>query len=133
MEQAIAAPRPAPAVPDDAWHRAILSMEQVLIVVVEIPAALLVLAEIAILFLGVVMRYFVHEPIVWSDELASVLFIWLAMLGSVVAFQRGEHMRMTALVSRVSPERRAILETFAITRWVATIRPLSSLHNPLTR
>ena len=41
-----------------------------------------------------------HAPLVWSDELASILFLWLAMLGAVVAFRRGEHMRMTALVAR---------------------------------
>ena len=129
MEQAIATPRPAPMAPDDAWHRAILSMERVLTIVVEIPAGLLVLAEIAILFLGVVMRYFLDEPIVWSDELASVLFIWLAMLGSVVAFQRGEHMRMTALVSRVSPAWRATLECLAI---AAPLVFLASLLAPST-
>ena len=129
MEQAIATPRPAPIVPDDAWHRAILSMERVLTVVVEVPAGLLVLAEIAILFLGVIMRYFLDEPIVWSDELASVLFIWLAMLGSVVAFQRGEHMRMTALVSRVSPAWRSTLECLAV---AAPLVFLASLLAPST-
>ena len=35
----------------------------------------------------------------WSDELASILFLWLAMLGAVIALRRGEHMRMTALVN----------------------------------
>ena len=69
---------------------------------VEIPAALLVLAEIAVLLGGVVSRYVFREPLVWSDELASILFLWLAMLGAVVAFRRAEHMRMTALVSRAS-------------------------------
>ena len=49
-----------------------------------------------ILFAGVVSRYVLHAPLVWSDELASILFLWLAMLGSAVAFRRTEHMRMTA-------------------------------------
>ncbi|MFL6812355.1 MAG: TRAP transporter large permease subunit, partial [Bradyrhizobium canariense] len=49
----------------------------------------------------------------WSDELASILFLWLAMLGAVVAFRRNEHMRMTALVSRASPQTRAFLDVFA--------------------
>ncbi|RUP16923.1 TRAP transporter small permease subunit, partial [Methylobacterium sp.] len=62
---------------------------------VEIPAALLVLAEIAVLLGGVVSRYVFRDPIIWSDELASILFLWLAMLGAVVAFRRAEHMRMT--------------------------------------
>ncbi|WP_448191094.1 TRAP transporter large permease [Azospirillum sp. sgz301742] len=80
----------------------------------EIPAALLVVAEIIVLLTGVVSRYLLHSPIVWSDELASILFLWLAMLGSVVAFRRGEHMRMTALVGMVSPGMRAFLDVIAI-------------------
>ena len=60
---------------------------------------MLVVAEIVILFAGVVARYVLHAPLIWSDELASILFLWLAMLGAVVAFRRGEHMRMTALVA----------------------------------
>ncbi|MBE7248553.1 MAG: TRAP transporter small permease subunit, partial [Actinomycetospora chiangmaiensis] len=51
---------------------------------VEIPAALLVLAEIGVLLGGVVSRYVFRAPLVWSDELASILFLWLAMLGAVV-------------------------------------------------
>lgn len=64
---------------------------------VEIPAAILVVAEIVILFAGVVSRYVLHAPLVWSDELASMLFLWLAMLGAAVAFRRSEHMRMTEI------------------------------------
>ncbi|WP_454691072.1 TRAP transporter large permease [Achromobacter aloeverae] len=81
---------------------------------VEIPAAMLVVAEVVILFAGIVARYVLHTPLVWSDELASILFLWLAMLGSVVAFRRGEHMRMTAFVNRASPTMRAFLDMLAI-------------------
>src|SRR5882757_4281709 len=75
------------------------SVEHVLGMLVEIPAALLVVAEIVILFAGVVARYGLHSPLIWSDELASILFLWLAMLGAAVAFRRVEHMRMTAIVA----------------------------------
>ena len=75
---------------------------------VEIPAALLVLAEVLVLLTGVVSRYVLHHPVVWSDELASILFLWLAMLGAVVAFRRGEHMRMTAFVGKATPQTREI-------------------------
>ncbi|MES2529631.1 MAG: TRAP transporter large permease subunit, partial [Pseudomonadota bacterium] len=82
--------------------------------VVESAAALLVLAEICVLFAGVTARYAFHSPLVWSDELASILFLWLSMLGAVVALRRGEHMRMTALVSQVKPGTRAMLDAFAL-------------------
>ena len=36
------------------------------------------------------------------------------MLGSVIAFRRGEHMRMAALVNRASPATRAMLDMVAV-------------------
>ncbi len=80
---------------------------------VEIPAAFLVVAEIVILFAGVVARYGLHQPLIWSDELASILFLWLAMFGAAVAFYRSEHMRMTAIVASAGPSMRAYLDVVA--------------------
>jgi len=89
------------------------SWEASLATLVEIPAALLVIAEIVILFAGVVARYGLHRPLIWSDELASILFLWLAMLGAAVAFRRSEHMRMTAVVASAGPAMRAYLDVVA--------------------
>jgi tripartite ATP-independent transporter DctM subunit len=80
---------------------------------IEVAAALLVAAEIVILLAGVLARYVFDRPLVWSDELASILFLWLAMLGAVIAFRRQEHMRMTAIVGLLSTAGRAALDTFA--------------------
>jgi len=104
----IALPEPA-----SGWRKAIVSLNKALKPVVAIPAALLVVAEVIVLFLGIVFRYVLHTPIVWSDELAGILFLWLAMLGSVVAFQRAEHMRMTAIIGMIRPEARLFLDVFA--------------------
>src|SRR5262249_31803825 len=79
----------------------------------------LVLAEVIVLLMGVTSRYVLHKPLVWSDELASILFLWLAMLGSIVAFQRGEHMRMTAIVGKLDQRRRAFLDLVAIAAAIA--------------
>jgi len=81
---------------------------------IEIPVALLVLAEVVILFSGICARYVFNTPLIWSDELASLLFLWLAMLGAAVAFRRGEHMRMTAFVNRASGSTQAFLQVLAI-------------------
>src|SRR3546814_3972061 len=81
---------------------------------IEIPSAVLVLAEVVILFSGIFARYVLNTPLIWSDELASLLFLWLAMLGAAVAFRRAEHMRMTALVNKASPTTKAFLEVFAV-------------------
>ena len=58
----------------------------------------------------------------WSDELVSILFLWLAMLGFVVALRRGEHMRMTALVAVSRPRPRAVLDVVAMAVPLAFLR-----------
>src|ERR1700755_3033201 len=73
------------------------SLDVYLGMLVEIPAALLVVAEIVILFAGVVARYGLHRPLIWSDELASILFLWLAMLGAAGAVRRREHKGVKAV------------------------------------
>ena len=88
----------------------LVRLEHILGTSVEIPAAMLVVAEIVVLFAGVISRYVLHAPLIWSDELASILFLWLAMLGAAVAFRRSEHMRMTAVVASAQPWMRAYLD-----------------------
>ena len=70
----------------------------------EAAGAGLVVAEICILFAGVVSRYVFDSPLMWTDEAANFLFLWLSMLGAVVALRRNEHMRLTTLVNAVRPE-----------------------------
>jgi tripartite ATP-independent transporter DctM subunit len=89
------------------------ALDSVLGAAVEILAATLVAAEIVILFSGVVARYVLNHPLIWSDELASILFLWLAMLGAVIAFRRDEHMRMTAAVGSLPKPTRATFDLFA--------------------
>lgn len=95
------------------------AMQRVIAMLVEVPAAALVLAEVFILLTGVAHRYLLHDPLVWSDELASILFLWLAMLGALIAFQRDEHMRMTAMVGKLEPRMRAFLDVVAAVAAIA--------------
>lgn len=88
--------------------------ESILGWIVELPAALVVLAEVVVLLAGVVSRFVFGYPLVWGDELASILFLWLAMLGSAVALRRGDHMRMTVLAQRLPPGWRAFAEALAV-------------------
>jgi tripartite ATP-independent transporter DctM subunit len=100
--------------PQAGWPRWLARIDAAIFMVAAVPAALLVLAEIAVLLAGIIGRYVFHSPIIWSDELAGILFLWLAMLGSVLAFQRNEHMRMTAVVSMLGPGARAFLDVVAV-------------------
>nr|WP_244873994.1 TRAP transporter large permease subunit [Cupriavidus numazuensis] len=114
----------AGALPGHTPARVLQLADKALGVMSEVPAALLVVAEIGVLFSGVLSRYVLHTPLVWVDELASLLFIWLIMLGAAVAFRRGSHMRMTALVDAAAPKWRGVFElvaTVAALTWLALV------------
>ncbi|WP_225201919.1 TRAP transporter large permease subunit [Herbaspirillum sp. alder98] len=93
--------------------RALIALNRVLMQGVGAAAAALVVAETVVLLTGVIYRYALHDPLIWSDELASILFIWLSMLGAVLALDRGEHMRLTAIVGKLSEKARVWCETVA--------------------
>ncbi len=82
--------------------------------VTEVPAAIAVAAEIVILLTGVVARFVFNRPLTWSDELASIVFLWLAMLGAAIALRRGQHMRMTALVEKGPAAFKGLLEAIGV-------------------
>src|ERR1700692_2769698 len=84
----------------------------------EVLGAVIVVAETCILFAGVVSRYVFDSPIMWTDELGNFLFLWLSMLGTVVALRNDGHMRLTALVNWVRP-------TYG--RWCSSVGALAGI------
>ncbi len=81
-------------------------------------AAVLVLAEVGLLGAGVVFRFGLDRPLIWGDELASTVFLWLAMLGAVLALHAGAHMRLSTLATRLPPRLRGAAGA------LATLAPL---------
>jgi tripartite ATP-independent transporter DctM subunit len=90
---------------------AVRSLDRLLGLATEPLAAVVVVAEVLVLLTGVVSRFVFNHPLTWSDELASIMFLWLAMLGAAIAQRRGQHMRMTALIGMCSGSLRDTLET----------------------
>ena len=46
----------------------------------------------------VVMRYVFNSPLVWSEELAVYIMVWLTFIGSVICMRDNEHIEVTILV-----------------------------------
>jgi tripartite ATP-independent transporter DctM subunit len=86
-------------------------LEQVIMWMTEIPAAVLVVAEFVLQLSNVTFRYVLQRPLIWGNELSSLLFIWLAMLGAVIALRRGQHMRLSVFLSRIAPPQQAFFLT----------------------
>ena len=87
----------------------------------ESLCAALLVVETTLLFVGVIARYALHRPLVWSDELASTLFLWLAMLGAALAIRRGENLRMNTMVNKLPAGVRGWAEPFALAVMLAFV------------
>ncbi|MGP3698026.1 TRAP transporter large permease [Rhodobacter sp. NSM] len=70
---------------------------------VELMAASLLVVMIATVLANVFFRYVLAKPLIWGDEVASLSFIWMAMLGAALAVDRHEHMRLTVLLPLLPP------------------------------
>ena len=52
-----------------------------------------------ILFIQVVSRYLFNHSFPWTEELATILFVWMTYLGCAGAVTRRKHLSIDALVS----------------------------------
>lgn len=79
----------------------------------------------------VASRYIARQPSAWTDELATLLVIWLALLGASAAFGRNAHLGMDFLTQNLTPQQRRITETLAhlmVALFAALILILGGIH-----
>ncbi|WP_287217559.1 TRAP transporter large permease subunit [Mesorhizobium sp.] len=81
---------------------------------VEAVASILLVFVIGLLLAGVISRYVLSLPIVWIDEAASISFLWLAMLGSAIAIDRNEHLRLTIFLNLIPERGRNFVDALAL-------------------
>lgn len=77
---------------------------------IEIILGAIILAVIVgLVFVAAIMRTFNH-PLIWSVDLAQLLFIWLCFLGAVKAMRERSHLGVDMLVRQLGFEHRLKLE-----------------------
>ena len=81
---------------------------------IEVVCAGLVTLIVALLLIGVVSRYVFSNPVIWIDEVASIAFLWVAMLGAVLAVDRNEHLRLNLFVEMLPERLGRFVHTFAL-------------------
>lgn len=72
-------------------------------------AKVLLAVVVLLVFVAGVMRWFGH-PLVWSVDLAQLLFVWVSFLGADLALRRRAHIGIDYLVKRLPPRPRALLD-----------------------
>ena len=80
----------------------------------EAFACLLLVGLIGLILVAVFSRYVLGAPITASDEVASLLFLWVVMLGAVIAIERNEHLRLALVLNRVHPRTAKRLEALGL-------------------
>lgn len=58
----------------------------------------------------VVCRYVFNSPLIWSEELARVCFIWMVMLAWSLGSRRRSHLAITIVSNLLAPRPRAVLK-----------------------
>ena len=84
----------------------------------------------------VVLRYVFNDPLTWSEEMARILFIYLAFVGIGAAYGRRRHMFIDALIIELPATLKRIVEfsvvgiasAFLIAVIVITLRSIVELH-----
>lgn len=55
------------------------------------------------LFTNIFLRYFFNSGLVWAEELARFMFVWITFIGAVGALKDKKHLGFTSLVKKMPP------------------------------
>ena len=66
-------------------------------------AVLMFLVIFLIFLCQIFYRYFLQSPLVWSEELSRAIFIWVSLIGWILATRSGTHIRITFFANSLPP------------------------------
>jgi len=75
--------------------------------------AIVLFILMVLLVLGQVVARKFFDPLVWSEELARYVFIWVMFLGWFIASERNSHIAIGMVRNRVGVRARLALDAFA--------------------
>jgi len=93
----------------------------------KIPRAMSFLAGFAVLLVtlmvtfDVLMRYFLNEPQLFVDELASFILVFIIFGGLAHTFQQGGHIRVDLLTNRLKAQTRRALRILTLSLGTALL------------
>lgn len=76
------------------WLRAVNGVLNTIDRTLMIVAGTLIFCIVLVVVLQVVMRYVFNSPTVWSEELATLMFVWFVLLGIPIVLRHQEHIRV---------------------------------------
>ena len=85
----------------------LLKLNKLLVKLLEITVILV----IGFLVIDVLLGIFLHvlkKPSTWTSELATMLLIWVSLLGAAIGFIRGSHLGVDYFVTKLSLKKQVI-------------------------
>jgi TRAP-type transport system small permease protein len=76
---------------------------------VETIVVVLMILMVVTLAIQVFFRFVVQNPPSWTEELARYTFVWITFLGAAVAYRRGTHIVVDAILHLMPRPVRAVL------------------------
>lgn len=67
-----------------------------------IIAAIAFVVLVVVTFGGVIMRYILGNPLIWSEEVQLWCFLWMTFFGAGAAFRYGSHVAVEIIYERLS-------------------------------
>ena len=64
-------------------------------------AVVLFAAMFGVIIMQIVLRYVFNHPLVWTDELAQYLFVWISFLGWTMATRKRIHIGIGVVILRL--------------------------------
>lgn len=72
-------------------------------------AAVCLLTIVVAITAGIISRKILNSPFSWTEELTTILFIWLAFLGAAVVSAKRGHVAVDFLTDKFSPKMQKIV------------------------
>ena len=93
--------------------RTIVRIKQQLTWLLEQIVVLVVAALVLDVLWGVCSRFILGAPSRWTEEVATFLLIWVALLGAAVAFSRDQHLGLDYFAKKLDADARLLLAIIA--------------------
>jgi len=88
-------------------------LDYILSYIAKAITALSICVQMVVMFFGVIFRYFIKSPLMWSDELASYLLVFVAFFGSYVALKEGALAKIELVTDKLPLSVRRIVKLVA--------------------
>ncbi len=82
--------------------------------ILNVVVVVCVITMVAVIFLQVIFRFVLNNPLSWTEELARYLFVWITFLGAAICAREKGHIGMDFLVSKLPDNYAKIVEKLGL-------------------